>query len=51
MNGPLVFAGSHDSGLKEESSLSGQDDHFGPKSYYDKTKSFFDNISSDMKFR
>ncbi|TWW56899.1 protein LSM14 homolog B [Takifugu flavidus] len=43
--------GSHDSGLKEESSLSGEDDHFGPKFYYDKTKSFFDNISSDMKYR
>ncbi|TNN43114.1 Calcium-responsive transactivator [Liparis tanakae] len=27
------------------------DDPFGPKCYYDKAKSFFDNISSDNKFR
>lgn len=51
VNGQFVFAGSHDSGLKEESPLSGEDGHSGPKIYYDKTKSFFDNISSDMKFR
>lgn len=29
----------------------GEDDHFGPKCYYDKAKSFYDNISSDKKFR
>ncbi|XP_068454345.1 protein LSM14 homolog B [Clinocottus analis] len=28
-----------------------KDDPFGPKCYYDKAKSFFDNISSDNKFR
>ncbi|XP_057686384.1 protein LSM14 homolog B-like [Corythoichthys intestinalis] len=27
------------------------EDHFGPKCYYDKAKSFFDNISSDNKLR
>lgn len=51
VNGPFVLAGSRDSDLKEELPLSGEDDHFGPKFYYDKAKSFFDNISSDMKFR
>ncbi|XP_060912956.1 protein LSM14 homolog B-like isoform X4 [Labrus mixtus] len=35
---------------KEELHLT-TDDHFGPKCYYDKAKSFFDNISSDKKFR
>ncbi|KAM6981985.1 protein LSM14 homolog B [Tautogolabrus adspersus] len=35
---------------KEELHLTA-DDHFGPKCYYDKAKSFFDNISSDKKFR
>ncbi|XP_028265819.1 protein LSM14 homolog B [Parambassis ranga] len=28
-----------------------EDDHFGPKCYYDKAKSFFDNISSDSSLR
>lgn len=46
-----VFAGTCDSALKEELPSSGQDDHFGPKFYYDRAKSFFDNVSSDMKFR
>lgn len=50
-NGLVVFAGSHDLDSKEELPLSGEDDHFGPKFYYNKAKSFFDNISSDMKFR
>ncbi|CAJ1084852.1 LOW QUALITY PROTEIN: protein LSM14 homolog B [Xyrichtys novacula] len=36
---------------KEELHLSADDEHFGPKCYYDKAKSFFDNISSDKKFR
>ncbi|XP_071332841.1 protein LSM14 homolog B isoform X2 [Trachinotus anak] len=36
---------------KEESHLAADVDHFGPKCYYDKAKSFFDNISSDNKFR
>ncbi|KAG8002547.1 Protein LSM14-like protein B [Nibea albiflora] len=36
---------------KEELHLTAEDDHFGPKFYYDKAKSFFDNISSDKKFR
>ncbi|CAG04082.1 unnamed protein product, partial [Tetraodon nigroviridis] len=43
--------GSCGTALKEELPLTGQDDHFGPKFYYDKAKSFFDNVSSDMKFR
>lgn len=51
LNRSFVFVGSCGSALKEELPLSGQDDHFGPKFYYDKAKSFFDNISSDMKFR
>ncbi|XP_029012636.1 protein LSM14 homolog B-like [Betta splendens] len=29
----------------------GDNDQFGPKCYYDKAKSFFDNISSDNKLR
>ncbi|XP_058499863.1 protein LSM14 homolog B [Solea solea] len=36
---------------KEELHLTTKDDHFGPKCYYDKAKSFFDNISSENKFR
>ncbi|XP_034552063.1 protein LSM14 homolog B isoform X2 [Notolabrus celidotus] len=36
---------------KEELHLVTDDDQFGPKCYYDKAKSFFDNISSDKKFR
>uniref|UniRef100_A0A665VMK3 LSM family member 14B n=1 Tax=Echeneis naucrates TaxID=173247 RepID=A0A665VMK3_ECHNA len=36
---------------KEEFSSPSVEDHFGPKCYYDKAKSFFDNISSDNKFR
>uniref|UniRef100_A0A3Q3ESF4 LSM family member 14B n=1 Tax=Labrus bergylta TaxID=56723 RepID=A0A3Q3ESF4_9LABR len=36
---------------KEALHLTTHDDHFGPKCYYDKAKSFFDNISSDKKFR
>uniref|UniRef100_A0A3P9DJE7 FFD box profile domain-containing protein n=1 Tax=Maylandia zebra TaxID=106582 RepID=A0A3P9DJE7_9CICH len=31
--------------------LSSGEDHFGPKCYYDKAKSFFDNISSDNGLR
>ncbi|XP_059189897.1 protein LSM14 homolog B [Centropristis striata] len=36
---------------KEELHLTAEDDPFGPKFYYDKAKSFYDNISSDNKFR
>ncbi|XP_040008684.1 protein LSM14 homolog B isoform X3 [Xiphias gladius] len=36
---------------KEELHSTAEDDHFGPKCYYDKAKSFFDNISSGNKFR
>lgn len=38
---------------KEEEELrsTAEDDQFGPKCYYDKAKSFFDNISSDNTFR
>ncbi|KAG7228151.1 hypothetical protein INR49_013434 [Caranx melampygus] len=44
--------GNHDVEEKEKEDLhSAVDDHFGPKCYYDKAKSFFDNISSDNKFR
>ncbi|XP_041654566.1 protein LSM14 homolog B [Cheilinus undulatus] len=35
---------------KEELHLT-EEDNFGPKCYYDRAKSFFDNISSDKKFR
>lgn len=28
-----------------------EEDPFGPKCFYNKSKSFFDNISSDMKSR
>lgn len=41
----VVLAGSCGTALKEELPS------IGPKFYYDKAKSFFDNISSDMKFR
>ncbi len=36
---------------KEELQWTTEDDQFGPKCYYDKAKSFFDNISSDQKLR
>ncbi|KAK5863836.1 hypothetical protein PBY51_000833 [Eleginops maclovinus] len=36
---------------KEELRLTSEDVLFGPKCYYDKAKCFFDNISSDTKFR
>lgn len=28
-----------------------EEDHLGPSCYYDKSKSFFDNISSELKTR
>ncbi|XP_077431093.1 protein LSM14 homolog B isoform X2 [Vanacampus margaritifer] len=34
-----------------EAQLNKPENHSGPKCYYDKTKSFFDNISSDNKLR
>ncbi|XP_068585810.1 protein LSM14 homolog B [Cebidichthys violaceus] len=40
--------GSHE---KEDLHSTAEDHHFGPKCYYDRAKSFFDNISSDNKFR
>ncbi|XP_068198646.1 protein LSM14 homolog B [Antennarius striatus] len=44
--------GNHKMEDKEKEFLSnGEYDPFGPKCYYDKAKSFFDNISSDKKFR
>ncbi|XP_056241505.1 protein LSM14 homolog B isoform X2 [Seriola aureovittata] len=45
--------GNHEVEKKEKGELhsAAQDVHFGPKYYYDKAKSFFDNISSDNKFR
>ncbi|KAI4824118.1 hypothetical protein KUCAC02_012661 [Chaenocephalus aceratus] len=36
---------------KEQLLSTAEDDPFGPKCYYDKAKCFFDNISSDTKFR
>ncbi|RVE70771.1 hypothetical protein OJAV_G00067750 [Oryzias javanicus] len=36
---------------KEGMHVTAEDDHLGPKRYYDKTKSFFDNIPSDNGFR
>ncbi|XP_041802517.1 protein LSM14 homolog B-like [Chelmon rostratus] len=36
---------------KEELHSTADNDHTGPKFYYDRAKSFFDNISSDKKFR
>ncbi|KAM8864395.1 protein LSM14 homolog B-like [Spinachia spinachia] len=36
---------------KEELQSTTKGDNLGPKCYYDKAKSFFDNISSDNKFR
>ncbi|XP_037627460.1 protein LSM14 homolog B isoform X2 [Sebastes umbrosus] len=36
---------------KEELHSTAEDDHSGPKFYYDKAKSFYDNITSDHKFR
>ncbi|KAM7411544.1 hypothetical protein PAMA_021503 [Pampus argenteus] len=49
----LGLDGNHEVGEKdgEESHSNAEDYHFGPKCYYDKTKSFFDNISSEIKFR
>ncbi|XP_040920334.1 protein LSM14 homolog B isoform X2 [Toxotes jaculatrix] len=43
--------GNHEVEEKEEFPSTAEEDHFGPKCYYDKAKSFFDNISSDNKFR
>ncbi|XP_035863836.1 protein LSM14 homolog B isoform X1 [Sander lucioperca] len=42
--------GNHKVEEKEMHSTA-EDDQFGPKCYYDKAKSFFDNISSENKFR
>ncbi|XP_034733063.1 protein LSM14 homolog B isoform X1 [Etheostoma cragini] len=42
--------GNHEVEEKEMHSTP-EHDHFGPKCYYDKAKSFFDNISSENKFR
>ncbi|XP_026189256.1 protein LSM14 homolog B [Mastacembelus armatus] len=45
-------AGNHkDKEKLKQDSDSTTEDHFGPKFYYDKAKSFFDNISSDNKLR
>lgn len=41
----------NESGEKEEQHSGRDYVHFGPKCYYDKAKSFFDNISSDKKIR
>ncbi|XP_054465683.1 protein LSM14 homolog B isoform X2 [Anoplopoma fimbria] len=45
--------GNHEVTAKEKEGLhsTAEDNLFGPKCYYDKTKSFYDNISSDNKFR
>lgn len=47
----LFSEGNLESEDKEEMHSTGEDDLFGPKFYYDKAKSFFDNISSGKKFR
>lgn len=49
-NAPLLTEGTLKPPVKEEV-CSTADDLFGPKFYYDKAKSFYDNISSDKKFR
>lgn len=36
---------------REDSCTKFEEHHFGPKCYYNKAKSFFDNISSDNNFR
>ncbi|XP_040048462.2 protein LSM14 homolog B-B isoform X1 [Gasterosteus aculeatus] len=45
--------GNPEVGEKEKDKLhsTAKEDKFGPKCYYDKAKSFFDNIPSDNKFR
>lgn len=45
--------GSHElhRNAKEGMHVSAEDDHLGPKRYYDKSKSFFDNIPSDNGLR
>ncbi|KAK9514901.1 hypothetical protein VZT92_025583 [Zoarces viviparus] len=43
--------GNHEVDEKEKLHSTAKDGHFGPKCYYDRAKSFFDNISSDNKFR
>ncbi|XP_075897844.1 protein LSM14 homolog B isoform X2 [Nelusetta ayraudi] len=50
LNRVHVKEGSLEPPVKEEL-YSTADDLFGPKFYYDKAKSFYDNISSDKKFR
>ncbi|XP_077371339.1 protein LSM14 homolog B [Festucalex cinctus] len=52
-NKELSAYGNDKTGDKQsaETHLDKQEDHPGPKCYYDKTKSFFDNISSDNKLR
>ncbi|KAL7398752.1 hypothetical protein ABVT39_014606 [Epinephelus coioides] len=42
--------GNHEVEEKEKEDSTSEDDYFGPKCYYDKAKSFFDNISSHHKF-
>ncbi|XP_072223036.1 protein LSM14 homolog B [Leuresthes tenuis] len=43
--------GNHELEEKSKRKHSTAEDNFGPKCYYDKAKSFFDNISSDNGFR
>ncbi|XP_054465682.1 protein LSM14 homolog B isoform X1 [Anoplopoma fimbria] len=49
----MIKDGNHEVTAKEKEGLhsTAEDNLFGPKCYYDKTKSFYDNISSDNKFR
>ncbi|KAM9350797.1 protein LSM14 homolog B [Symphorus nematophorus] len=46
-----VKEGNHEVEEKEKEELHSEEGHIGSKCYYDKAKSFFDNISSDEKFR
>lgn len=37
--------------VTQSDEVSAEEDHLGPNCYYDKSKSFFDNISSELKTR
>ncbi|XP_067383229.1 protein LSM14 homolog B-like isoform X2 [Channa argus] len=47
----LSADGDHKTEEKEKELFLTAEDNFGPKCYYDKAKSFFDNISSNNSFR
>lgn len=37
--------------MTQSDEVPAEEDHLGPNCYYDKSKSFFDNISSELKTR